>query len=72
MLPVATDEFELDPPGGTSRQALRDLAAIALSALVMCAVALILSFVTATSAHAQAAKGELRIGHQKAASRFVL
>ncbi|MDM0037673.1 hypothetical protein QTH89_14705 [Variovorax sp. J22G21] len=47
MLPVPTEDFELDPPGGSIWQALRDLA---LSALVVCAVALIISFLTATSA----------------------
>ena len=72
MLPVSIEEFELDPPGRHSRQALRDLAVIALGALVMCAAALIFGFLSATSAHAQPARGELRIGYQKSASLFVL
>ena len=64
-----TQDFERDPSEGSIRQLLRD---IALSALVVCAIALITGFLAATSAHAQAPKGELRIGYQKSASLFVL
>ncbi|KIQ31422.1 ABC transporter substrate-binding protein [Variovorax paradoxus] len=47
---------------------MRDLA---ISTIVVAAVALIVSFISAASAHAQG-KGELRIGYQKSASLFVL
>ena len=51
------------------RRALRN---VALAALLSGALALIVGFLGATSAHAQAARGELRIGYQKSASLFVL
>lgn len=46
MLPVPSEDFELDPPGGSIWLALRDLA---LSAVVVCAVALVVGFLTATA-----------------------
>ncbi len=74
MVPVPTEDFELDPPGGSFWQSLLNLA---ISVLVVCAAALIGSFLSATSAHAQpaqeaTAKDELRIGGQKSDSPFVL
>lgn len=74
MVPVPTEDFELDPPAGSFWQSLLNLA---ISVLVVCAAALIGSFLSATSAHARttakvAAKGESRIGYQKSASLFVL
>jgi sulfonate transport system substrate-binding protein len=66
---AATKDFEGDPQDGSIWRLLRD---IALSALVVCAIALITGFLAATSAHAQAPRGELRIGDQKSASLFVL
>ena len=65
MLPVPTEDFELDPPVNSIWRALRGLA---LSALVVCAVALIFGFLAATSAHAQAARSEVRIGYQKSST----
>ncbi|MES2612501.1 MAG: sulfonate ABC transporter substrate-binding protein [Pseudomonadota bacterium] len=71
MLPVTTEDIDLSPPDGAFWKAVRNLA---ISALVVCALALITSFLVATSARAQTAatKGELRIGYQKSASLFVL
>ena len=70
MNPVATEDAALETPSPRSFwRALRDLA---ISALVVVAIALIVSFISAASAHAQAAKKELRIGYQKSASLFVL
>ena len=68
MNPVATEDHALDAPPRSIWQALRDLA---ISTIVVAAVALIVSFISAASAHAQG-KGELRIGYQKSASLFVL
>jgi len=67
MPPVLTDSF----PAEASRPAWRRLVDLAISLLVVGAIALITSFLAATSAHAQAAK-ELRVGYQKSASLFVL
>jgi len=69
MLPVSAEDFESDPHNSSIWKALRHLA---LGTLVVCAIALIAGFLTATSAHAQSGKGELRIGYQKSASLFVL
>lgn len=69
MNPVATEDSAPDASSPRSIwQALRDLA---ISTIVVAAVALIVSFISAASAHAQG-KGELRIGYQKSASLFVL
>ena len=68
MNPVATEDSALDTPPRSIWHALRDLA---ISAIVVGAIALIVSFISASSAHAQG-KGELRIGYQKSASLFVL
>ncbi len=74
MSQVTTDSIESQVPAYRWALALRDLA---ISALVVAAVALIVSFLLmpVQKAHAQAkatAKGELRIGYQKSASLFVL
>jgi sulfonate transport system substrate-binding protein len=69
MLPLPTDHFDPDAPGRSLWQKLFDLV---ISAVIVCAVALIGTFLGATSAHAQASHGELRIGYQKSASLFVL
>ncbi|WP_208513966.1 sulfonate ABC transporter substrate-binding protein [Variovorax sp.] len=72
MNPVATEDSVLDVPPRSLWRALRDLA---VSIVVVAAIALIVSFLSATSAHAQgkaAAARELRIGYQKSASLFVL
>ena len=70
MNPVATEDHALDAPPRSSWQALRDRAT---STIVVAAIALIVSFISAASAHAQGKpKGELRIGYQKSASLFVL
>jgi hypothetical protein len=50
MVPVPTEDFELDPPGGFFWQSLLNLA---ISVLVVCAAALIGSFLSATSVHAR-------------------
>lgn len=50
MLPVTTEDIDLSPPDGAFWKALRNLA---ISALVVCAVALIAGFLVATSAQAQ-------------------
>jgi hypothetical protein len=50
MLPVPIEDFEPVPTARSLKQALGDLA---LSALVVSAVVLIVSFTTATAAHAQ-------------------
>jgi sulfonate transport system substrate-binding protein len=68
MNPVATEDSAFEAPPRSIWQALRDLA---ISTIVVAAVALIVSFSSAASAHAQG-KGELRIGYQKSASLFVL
>ncbi|MEJ8851624.1 sulfonate ABC transporter substrate-binding protein [Variovorax rhizosphaerae] len=68
MYPVISKDIEFSPPRGLTWKALRNFA---LGVLVACAIALIASFLTITSAHAQG-KGELRIGYQKSASLFVL
>jgi sulfonate transport system substrate-binding protein len=68
MQPVSTEDISIDAPPRPLWRALRDLA---VSVVVVAAIALIVGFITATSAHAQA-KGELRIGYQKSASLFVL
>ena len=68
MNPVSTEDHSLDAPPPKLWRALRDLA---VSVVVVGAIALIVGFLTATSAHAQG-KGELRIGYQKSASLFVL
>jgi sulfonate transport system substrate-binding protein len=74
MNPVATEDSVLDIPPRSFLRGLRDLL---VSAIVVAAIALIVSFVSAASAHAQAPaqgkpRGELRIGYQKSASLFVL
>jgi len=72
MNPVATEDSVLDVPPRSLWRALRDLA---VSIVVVAAIALIVSFLSATSAHAQGKAGaarELRIGYQKSASLFVL
>ncbi len=72
MNPVATEDSVLDVPPRSLWRALRDLA---VSIVVVAAIALIVSFLSATSAHAQgkaATARELRIGYQKSASLFVL
>ncbi len=68
MNPVATENSALEVPPRSIWRALRDLA---ISTIVVGAIALIVSFISAASAHAQG-KGELRIGYQKSASLFVL
>ena len=68
MQPVSTEDISIDAPPRPLWRALRDFA---VSVVVVAAIALIVGFITATSAHAQA-KGELRIGYQKSASLFVL
>ncbi|WP_083259142.1 sulfonate ABC transporter substrate-binding protein [Variovorax boronicumulans] len=72
MNPVAPEDSVFEVAPRSFWQALRDLA---ISAIVVTAIALIVSFISAASAHAQTqtkAKGELRIGYQKSASLFVL
>lgn len=72
MNPVAPEDSVFEVAPCSFWQALRDLA---ISAIVVTAIALIVSFISAASAHAQTqtkAKGELRIGYQKSASLFVL
>ncbi|MDQ0016566.1 sulfonate transport system substrate-binding protein [Variovorax boronicumulans] len=70
MNPVATEDSAFDAPPRSIWQALRDLA---ISTVVVAAIALIVSFISVASAHAQGKpKGELRIGYQKSASLFVL
>ena len=72
MNPVATEDSVLDVPPRSLWRALRDLA---VSIVVVAAIALIVSFLSATSAPAQGKAGaarELRIGYQKSASLFVL
>lgn len=73
MVPVPTEDFELDPPGGSFWQSLLNLA---ISVLVVCAAALIGGFLGATSAHAQpirkaTAEGEWCMGCRKSAGPFV-
>ncbi|WP_132750879.1 sulfonate ABC transporter substrate-binding protein [Variovorax sp. BK151] len=68
MNPVATEDSVLDVQPRSFWRGLRDLL---ISAIVVSAIALIVSFISAASAHAQG-KGELRIGYQKSASLFVL
>ncbi len=68
MQPVSTEDISIDAPPRPLWRALRDFA---VSVAVVAAIALIVGFITATSAHAQA-RGELRIGYQKSASLFVL
>jgi len=68
MNPVATEDPVLEVPPRSFWRGLRDLL---ISAIVVSAIALIVSFISAASAHAQG-KGELRIGYQKSASLFVL
>lgn len=50
MNPVATEDSSLDAPPRSIWRALRDLA---ISAIVVGAIALIVSFISAASAHAQ-------------------
>ena len=69
MLPFTSDHLDPDAPGRSFWQVLVDFI---LSMVIVCAVALITSFLSATSAHAQAANGELRIGYQKSANLLVL
>ncbi len=70
MNPVAPEDSVFEVAPRSFWQALRDLA---ISAIVVTAIALIVSFISAASAHAQGKpKGELRIGYQKSASLFVL
>lgn len=74
MNPVATEDSVLEVPPRSFWRGLRDLL---ISAVVVSATALIVSFISAASAHAQGnqgnqGKGELRIGYQKSASLFVL
>lgn len=52
MLPVTIEDLDLSPPDGAFWKALRNLA---ISALLVCAVALIVGFLVATSAHAEPA-----------------
>ncbi|MBT2326738.1 sulfonate ABC transporter substrate-binding protein [Variovorax paradoxus] len=68
MNPVSTEDIALDAP---PRPLWRGLIELSISVVVVAAIALIVGFITATSAHAQG-KGELRIGYQKSASLFVL
>lgn len=49
LYPIPPEDSDIDAPRGSLRQALRDLA---LSVLVVSAIALIVSFLAATSAHA--------------------
>ena len=69
MLPTLTEDFERRPAAASLWQHLRSTAFRALSA---CALAWIASLLLLTGAHAQTARGELRIGYQKSASLFVL
>lgn len=68
MNPVATEDSVLEVPPRSFWRGLRDLL---ISVVVVSAIALIVTFISAASAHAQG-KGELRIGYQKSASLFVL
>ena len=68
MNPVATEDPVLEVPPRSFWRGLRDLL---ISVVVVSAIALIVTFISAASAHAQG-KGELRIGYQKSASLFVL
>ena len=68
MHPVLPEDFSTDAEPRPLWQSLRDLA---LSVLVVAAIALITAFLTATAVHAQDGK-QLRIGYQKSASLFVL
>jgi sulfonate transport system substrate-binding protein len=68
MHPFTTEDISLEAPPRSLWRALRDLA---ISIAVVGAIALIVAFAGATSAHAQN-RNELRIGYQKAASLFVL
>ena len=69
MTTLSNKDIATRSAGFSGWSAVRNLA---LAALVSCAVALIVGFLGATSAHAQAQKNELRIGYQKSASLFVL
>ncbi|MGJ7581666.1 sulfonate ABC transporter substrate-binding protein [Variovorax sp. RHLX14] len=72
MLPIPAEDFGSSAPIRSGTQSLRDLA---LSVLVVFAIALVVSLLKVPAAHAQAtpaAKGELRVGFQKSASLFVL
>lgn len=66
---LASEDIEFPAARTPSRWTLRGFA---VDALVVCAFALLVGFLSAfTPAHAQA-RGELRIGYQKSASLFVL
>lgn len=69
MTTLSNRDSGIERAGALNWSTLRNLA---LAALVSCAAALIVGFLGATSAHAQAQKNELRIGYQKSASLFVL
>ncbi len=68
MNPIATHDPLFDSPPSSVWRLLGDLA---ISVIVVAAMALVTAFIVATPAHAQT-KGELRIGYQKSASLFVL
>lgn len=53
MLPVTTEDLDLSPPDGAFWKALRNLA---ISALVVCAVALIVGFLVANGSPGTAAR----------------
>ena len=67
LYPTAPEDNPVDETPAPFWRALRDLA---LSLVVVGAIALIVSFLGATAAHAQ--DKQLRIGYQKSASLFVL
>ncbi len=70
MNPVAFEDVPTEAPPRPLWLALRDLA---ISIVVVLAIALITSFLAVRPAHAQVqARVELRIGYQKSASLFVL
>jgi sulfonate transport system substrate-binding protein len=67
MPPILTDHF----PAARPRSRVQVFIDFLVAVVLVAAIALVSSFLVATSAHAQAAK-ELRIGYQKSASLFVL
>ena len=67
MPPLLSDHL----PAAQPRSRLQAFVDFLIALVLVTAIALVSSFLVATSAHAQAAK-ELRIGYQKSASLFVL
>jgi len=68
MPPLLTESL----PAARPRNRWQVLVDLAVSVVLVLAIALVISFLAATSAHAQGGAPELRIGYQKSASLFVL